>query len=177
MLFPESWLGWVIAVLFLSALIFPKYMLYFLIASVIGTLLFLIIGRAYFKSREQKLYITRFTAATFFIFAIYLIYNYGKVSHVYTGIGLLIFIIGIVIGYQSLKQYGSVELHKSIYYMSYNVYGPLIFILAPVIFILMLLIGIKENRIDVPIVGLIFTSVLLAIGFWGRNIMKKELSK
>ena len=49
LLFPESWIGWIIAILFLVAFIFPGYMLYFLVISIVTTILVLSLGKVYLK--------------------------------------------------------------------------------------------------------------------------------
>lgn len=170
LLYPESWIGWVIAILFILAFIFSEYLLYIISATIIATILFLIFGSKYLKEQRYKDYLYRFIFLIFFISGIYLMLS-NRI-----GLGLLLWIIGFIVGIKGMAKYRSKEMMRSTYYVTYNL-APILYVMGPILFIMMLLIGFKENRIDVPIGGFIFAIILISIGLWSRKRMKQELNK
>ena len=104
-----------------------------------------------------------------------LIYYSGETYPYYAGLGLLVWIIAIIMGYYNLRDNIDKEVHKELFHITYNI-APVLFVLGPILFSLMLFVGITENRIDVPIVGFIFAVVMILLGVWARRRMKQELT-
>ena len=125
------------------------------------------------RFKEKRFNQIRITIAFMFFLGFFLIsFSSGIFSYI-GGIGFFIVIVGIIIGYYYLKFNASQETVENIHELSSYLSLPLI--VMSFLFLLVIFVGLIKKRLDIVIVGIVFSLLCLILGLWDR--IKSELLK
>jgi len=152
-LFPGSWLGWLVAIPFLLTLIMPhNYLLIILIASIIITIIALL--------TKNNLEISKSLFVNFWVLGYYLLFSLKSLW------GILVFVIGFIIGGIGFSKHTLKSEADNLYYSVYEIGKPFLYACG----IFFILAGIyeliKDNSQEAFAVLTLFGAVLILFDYF-----------